>query len=206
MHKDNKEYTSITVLLPAGRLGLDLMQRTLVLASRHKLEIYLTTQQNLRLLQVPISEKQDIMAELAACGVAFKAPGLFPIPRICVGAPHCNLGIIDTKELNQKISERFSDRKITKPKLKIAIAGCSLSCSGPRTSDIGIIAKKSGYEVYAGGKGGPNPVTGRRVGRALDENEVLETIENLITFHDGKTKKIQRMSNLVDHPDFPCQD
>lgn len=203
MSTDDRLSTSITLLMVAGRVPLAIMQKVQELSERYDLEVYLTTHQNLRLLNVPVEEKPVIMAELAELGVSFKAPGIFPIPRVCVGKPHCNLGIVDTNSLSLKIMERFSDRKKTKPKLKIGISGCSLSCSGPRTSDIGIVAKQSGYDVYAGGKGGPSPITGRRIGRFLSETEVLETIAVLIAFHDEKTGKIQRLSKLLDHPEFP---
>jgi sulfite reductase beta subunit-like hemoprotein len=203
MSTDASTITSITLLMGAGRVPLDIMQKVHELALTHTLEIYLTTQQNLRLLNVPAQAKQVIMDELHALGASFKAPGVFPPPRTCVGKPHCNLGIIDTNELSRKILERFSGKKKSKPKLKIGISGCSLSCSGPRTSDIGIVAKKSGYDVYAGGRGGPNPVVGKRIGSALSEDEVFEALDKLVAFHDGKTKKIQRMNKLLSHPDFP---
>lgn len=199
-------YTSITILLPAGRLELEMLQKIQDITRKHDLELYLTVQQNLRLLNVPEAQKEGIMQELRSIGARFKAPGIFPIPRICVGKPHCNLGLVDTKDLSQKILEQFGDRKHTKPKLKIGISACSLSCSGSRTSDIGIVAKKSGYEVYAGGKGGPNPISGRRSGSSMNEEEVLEAVGTLVDFHDRNTKKAQRMHKLLDHPDFPFQE
>lgn len=199
----SEEKVSITVLLPAGRLPLAIMQKAHDLAARHGLEIYLTTLQNLRFLNVPQSSVAEIKESLAALGADFKAPGKFPIPRICVGKPHCNLGLIDTRELSEKILARFAKREKTKAKLKIAISGCILSCSGTRTSDVGIIAGRNGYDVFAGGKGGPAPKVGRRIKKEVSEEEVLATIETLINFHDNKTGSKQRMIKLLDDPDFP---
>lgn len=205
MATDTTRFTNITILLPAGRLQLDLLQKVQDIARANDLELYLTTQQNLQILNVPGARKNIIMGELREFGATFKAPGIFPIPRICVGRPHCNLGIIDTKDLSENILERFGGRKTTKPKLKIGISACSLSCAGSRTSDIGILAKQSGFDVYAGGRGGPNPVAGKRVGRSMTEEEALETIGKLVTFHDRNTKKVQRMHTLLNHPEFPGQ-
>jgi sulfite reductase beta subunit-like hemoprotein len=198
-----EEKVSITVLLPAGRLPLDLMQKAHDLAARYGLDIYLSTLQNLRLLNVPQSAAAEIKESLAALGADFKAPGKFPIPRVCVGNPHCNLGLIDTSELSGKILARFAGREKTKAKLKIAISACILSCSGTRTSDIGIVAGRNGYDIYAGGKGGPAPRIGRRIRKEVSEEEMLATVETLIAFHDSKTGSKQRMIKLLDDADFP---
>jgi sulfite reductase beta subunit-like hemoprotein len=205
MATDTAQLTDITILLPAGRLDLDLLRKVEELARVDDLELYLTIQQNLRLLKVPQNRKEAILTELREFGVSFKAPGIFPIPRICVGKPHCKLGLINTQSLSRKILDRSGDMKPIKPKLKIGISACSLSCSGSRTSDIGVVAKKSGYDVYAGGKGGPNPVAGTRVGQSLTEEEVLAAVDELVTFHDRNTKKAQRMHKLLKHPEFPFQ-
>jgi NAD(P)H-nitrite reductase large subunit len=111
--------------------------------------------------------------------------------------------LIDTRKLSEKILARFAKREKTKAKLKIAISGCILSCSGTRTSDIGIVAGRNGYDVFAGGKGGPAPKIGRRIKKEVGEEEVLATVETLINFHDSKTGSKQRMIKLLDDPDFP---
>ncbi len=194
---------SLTVLLPAGRLPLDIMQTAHDLAARYGLQIYLSTLQNLRFLNVPQSAVTEVKAALAALGADFKAPGKFPIPRVCVGKPHCNLGLIDTRELSEKILAHFANRNTTKAKLKIALSACVLSCSGSKTSDIGIIASRNGYDVFAGGKGGAAPRVGRRIKTELTEDELLETIETLVAFHDSNTGSKQRMIKLLDDIDFP---
>jgi len=152
---------------------------------------------------VPKTATTEIRARLAALGAEFKAPGRFPIPRACVGGPHCNLGLIDTKAVSARILARFADRGHTKAKLKLALSGCILSCSGTRTSDIGIVATRNGYDVYAGGKGGPAPKIGRRIKKEVTEAEMLAAIETLIDFHDRKTGTKQRMAKLLGDPDFP---
>jgi sulfite reductase beta subunit-like hemoprotein len=182
---------NITVLLPAGRLPLAIMDKARELAERYQLGVYLSTTQNLRLINVP-EEAAD-----AVLGAQFKGPGKFPLPRVCVGMPHCNLGIIDTEKLSDAILARFKDKTVTKPKFKIAVSGCNLCCSGVMTTDIGVMATRAGFEVYAGGKGGPYPKVGRRILRKATEDEVLESIEKLVNFHDAHTVK------MLDHPDFP---
>ncbi len=196
---------NITVLLPAGRLPLNIMESAYSLAEKHSLRVYLTTVQNLRLTDVPEGAVQEVKDTLAACGAEFKGPGKFPIPRVCVGMENCNLGIIDTEALSKKILDKFADREKTKAKFKIAVAGCTMSCSGAKTTDIGIIATRDGYELFAGGKGGPFPKVGMRIERKATEDRAIEIVETLVDFHDGKTEKEQRMYKLLSDPEFPFQ-
>lgn len=203
MSNNEEKKMSLTVLLPAGRLPLPIMAKAHELASKYGLGVYLSTAQNLRFLEVPESAVAEFKEELGALGADFKAPGKFPLPRVCVGKPHCNLGLIDTAELSRKLLDRFKDRAKTKPKFKIAISACTLACSGTLLTDIAIMATKKGLDLYVGGKGGPNPKLGRRVIRGGREDEILNAVETLVEFHDQKTGKKQRMIKLLDDPEFP---
>lgn len=194
---------SLTVLLPAGRLPLEIMAEANRVASQYNLRIYLSTLQNLRLTDVAESDVDAVKEALGAVGAEFKQAGKFPLPRVCVGKDHCNLGIVDTEVLSNNISQRFKDKQHTKGKFKIAVAGCTMCCSNSKTTDIGVMATRNGYELYAGGKGGPFPKVGRRIGRNLEEGEVIDAIEKLVAFHDEKTEKKQRMHKILTDPAFP---
>lgn len=199
----DQQTESLTIILPAGRLPLTIVKESHDIANEFSLKLYLSTAQNLRILQVPKAKIDMIKSRLARHGATFKAPGKFPVPRICISNPHCSLGVVDTKALSSRILEYFSHLETVKAKLKIAISGCVLSCSGTRTSDIGVVASREGFDVYAGGKGGPAPRIGKRIKKQVSEQEVLETMDVLIRFHDSKTGKKQRMYKLLDDPDFP---
>lgn len=198
----NKE-VNLTIMLPAGRLPLSMLDKVNEIVRQKGLEVYLSTAQNLRLMGIMEQDLDGIKQQLAAVGAVFKGPGKFPLPKVCVGMPHCNLGIVDTKGLSDRILARFKERKNVKPKFKIALAGCTLSCSGALLADIGVVATRKGFDVYAGGKGGPNPVVGQKIGKGVSEEQVLDIIEKLVDFHDAKTGKKQRMVKLFKEPDFP---
>jgi len=197
---------SITLLLPAGRLPLPIMIAGHSLAERYGFAIYLSTAQNLRLINVPQSAVKEVKKQLGNLGADFKSPGKFPLPRICIGKPHCNLGLVDTEKVCDKIRNRFAERKKTKGRFKIAVAGCPMCCSAPKTTDIGIFATRDGYEVYVGGKGGAFPRIGRRIARKATEDRVLSIIETLVEYHDRKTVVKQRMVKLLSEVDFPFQE
>lgn len=196
----------ITILLPAGRLPLEIMAKAREMAEKFNLGVYLSTAQNLRLLDVSEEYVEEVKKELAIVGADFKAPGKFPLPRICIGESHCKMGVIDTEKLSSHILERFKGKEKTKAKFKIAVSGCVLCCSSPKTTDIGVVASKAGFEVYVGGKGGPYPKVGRRILRGVGEDEVLDSVEKIVAFHDTHTKQKQRMRKLIDHPEFPYPD
>lgn len=200
------ETTSITILLPSGRLKPELMKKLAELVETYSLEFYLSTLQNIRLLNIPTDHVETIKNELAPLKVLLKAPGLFPIPRICVGKPHCNLGIIDTDELSNKILDHFQHRKTLKPKLKTSISACNLCCSNPKTTDLGIIATKKGLNLFVGGRGGPRPLAGKQILANATVEEVLSTMEKLFEYHEKKTKKKKRFSSLLTEEDFPFKE
>ena len=196
----------ITVLLPAGRMPLGLMAKAHEVAEKFGLGVYLSTAQNLRLLDVPEESVDEVKKELAAVGANFKGPGKFPLPRVCIGESHCKLGVIDTEKVSGRILERFKNKAKTKPKFKIAVSGCVLCCSSPKTTDIGVVASKVGFDLFVGGKGGPSPKIGRRILHKAEEDSVLEAIEKIVAFHDLHTNQKQRIRKLIDHSEFPYPD
>lgn len=203
-NKVNKELKkSLTILIPSGLVPASILDKVNELAKRYNLAIYLSTAQNIRLLNVQDNDEDAIKEELMKIGAELKGPGKFPLPRVCVGLHHCNLGQIDTMALSDKILERYKSRPFTKPKIKIAIAGCPASCSNVLATDIGIRATKSGLEVYVGGKGGAQPKVGLRIAKGADEEKVLEIIGQLVDLHDAKAGKKMRMAKLLSDPDFP---
>jgi dissimilatory sulfite reductase (desulfoviridin) alpha/beta subunit len=204
--KERDGRKAITILLPSGRLPLEVMQEVTRLAQQFGFEIYLTTMQNLRLRNVPESAVPVIQAAILRLGMEVKKPGQFPLPRVCMGARHCELGVADPELLSEAILERFRIREHTKGKFKIAISGCTLCCSGPKTTDIGIVATREGYEIFLGGKGGPFPLVGKRVERGADRERVLAVIEQVVAFHGKHTRQKQRLCKLLDHPEFPFKE
>lgn len=197
------ENVHITVILPAGRLPLDIMSKAQEIAAEHDLEVFITTAQNIRLLSVPAEKVDGIKDALSELGARFKVKGTFPKPRICMGAPYCKAAPKNTKELSDAILAKFGSREITKPKYKIAIAGCKIGCSNPRTTDFGIIGTKDGYDLYLGGKGGPKPAIGVCVKKGLDQEQLLEVMSTLVDYHHENTDKKSRIAQLMENDDFP---
>ncbi len=195
--------TNITVLLPAGRLPLEVMNAASELAEKHGLTVYLTNEQNLRLLEIPEDRAEEIRQKFWSLGMGLKSPGIFPLPRVCVGQGNCKLGWVDPALIARRLVERCSSAQEFKPKVKIGVSACVFSCSGATIKDIGIVATKNGFNLYVGGKGGVHPQPGRRVLKAEQEEGVLRAVKEIVDFHQANTSKKQRMAKLIDDPDFP---
>lgn len=204
--KNNSEPEKLTILLPGGALPAEVLAKVNELRAAVSFDLYLTTAQNLRLYNIRAADLENIKGALLPLGVRFKGPGLFPLPRICIGQRSCNLGQIDTMAFSARILARFGAMTGVKPKFKIAIAGCPAACSNPILTDIGIIATRQGFDLYLGGKGGPQPRLAKRVMRQADEEQVLKFIEEVVAYHNNCPAKKQRFTKLLEDPQFPYRD
>ncbi len=194
---------SVTVMFPGGRLRLEALKGLQKIVEDFSTGVYLTTSQNVRLTDIPIEALEMVRQRVVDLGLDYKKPGQFPLPRVCVGKGNCPYGQRDTQSMSAAICEAFRGRERTKGKFKIAISGCSMCCSGPKTTDIGLVGTNKGYDFYVGGKGGPHPSIARRIGRSLTEEQALEMLARLVAYHDEKTRKKQRFCRLLDLEDFP---
>jgi sulfite reductase beta subunit-like hemoprotein len=203
---DKTKIRTLTIILPGGSLPLKTLNKIGELGERYGFDLYLSTAQNLRIYNIKTADLEEIKGELAAIGVKFKGPGLFPVPRTCIGSRSCDLGQIDTLTFSDMILARFGSMTGVKPKFKIAIAGCPAACSNAMLTDIGIVATKSGFDLYLGGKGGSRPKTGRRVVRQASADEVLEFIDKVVAFHNSSPAKKQRFWKHLEDPEFPYRE
>lgn len=194
---------TLTIVLAGGKLPAKVLFKISELRAEYTFDIYLSTAQNMRLYNIDGADLAKIRESLSGLGVIFKRPGLFPYPKVCIGKESCNLGLVDSDTLSDRIIERFAGLQNVKPKFKIAISACPAACSGALLTDIGIVATRKGYDLYVGGKGGPRPKVGRRVLKGVDEENVLKAVGEIIEYHQLKPVKKIRMFKLIDDPDFP---
>ncbi len=198
-----RKMTGLTVMLPGGIMPGEIMAAVHDLSRKYDFGIYLSTAQNLRLINIAEDDFEAVKAGLAAAGAVFKGPGGFPLPKVCIGAGSCKLGLVDTLEFSRLVGERFAGRKNVKPKFKIAVSGCPAACSGAMLADIGVVATRAGFNLYVGGKGGPRPRVGQRIKKGVSRDEVMYAIEILVDYHDRKTTGKQRFAKLLNADDFP---
>ena len=93
--KDKSGPKTLTILLPGGSLPSKVLRKVDELTEKYSFDLYLSTAQNLRLYNIAESDLASIKDELTSFGARLKGPGMFPLPRICIGNSSCNLGQID---------------------------------------------------------------------------------------------------------------
>lgn len=171
--------------------------------------IHATTRQG---LEIPYIRFVDIPAaevEIKASGLETGTSG----PRLrtttcCPGNNWCKSGLINTFALYDRIENELNIRcAMDLPhKFKIAISGCSNTCTRAQQSEIGIHGaidllskdKRIGYAVYLGGCGGKTPRMGFKLENVLSEDEVLELIKNVVQFYKEKAASKQRLALLIE--------
>jgi len=86
-------------------------------------------------------------------------------------------------------------------RLWIKISGCVNACGHHHAGDIGILGvEKNGREYYQltlGGSATENPAIGQRLGRAIEEQEVLSTIATLLEHFKDVRQPRETFANTV---------
>ena len=106
---ENNKKETLTIVLPGGKLVPEVLQKVCELRAEFVFDIYLSTAQNLRLFNIDGDDLNSIKGALSELGVVFKRPGLFPYPKVCIGKESCNLGLIDSDILSDKIIDHFGN-------------------------------------------------------------------------------------------------
>ncbi|CEP67502.1 Nitrite/sulphite reductase 4Fe-4S domain [Moorella glycerini] len=101
-------------------------------------EVHLTTRQGVEIPGVRLEDYQALIEEIKALNLLPGACG----PRVrsivaCPGKEVCPNGVVDTREMAQKIDRAFFGREVP-VKFKIAVAACFNACTKPRENDVGL--------------------------------------------------------------------
>lgn len=116
----------------------------------------------------------------------------------CNGLGICNIAEQDAIGMGNKIDDLIQTKKIP-GKLMAGISGCKNSCSESLVRDIGLIATKTGWDVYVGG----NAAGGARIGdllqSGLNEQDALSLVDRFLDYYiDNTTTKTSRAARLLE--------
>ena len=184
---------ALTLEFAAGIVDSDVLNTVNDVVKEEGARIHLTTSQKIMILDLTKGSVERTRKKLQDVRAEFKIPKRFYQPRVCVGSKYCTLGLRDTLSLANQISQRYAGMDIPY-KLKIGISGCMASCAHSTLSDIGLIARKSGYSFYVGGKVGTNPQCGKLVEEKLPNSQAIDMLGKTIAFYqesyEGKKKRL----------------
>ncbi|HEX6368095.1 MAG TPA: NADPH-dependent assimilatory sulfite reductase hemoprotein subunit [Longimicrobium sp.] len=120
--------------------------------------VYLTTQQNLLLVDVAPGDRQAVDAILRAHGVA--APEGLPQVRrhsmACPAIPTCPLAVAEAERalpgVVAQLDQELSGMGLREVPLAVRMTGCPNGCARPYTADLAFVGRSLGkYQVYVGG-------------------------------------------------------
>ncbi|WP_455644856.1 Coenzyme F420 hydrogenase/dehydrogenase, beta subunit C-terminal domain [Methanosphaera sp.] len=122
----------------SGYYDTELIRKITEVADKYEAIVKLTNRMEFELQEVQPKYVEDIVREFEECN--FKSGSEGPLVRSvvsCPGEEHCNLGLINTRELARKIEEDYSERPATY-KFKFNVSGCPNKCVRPSISDFGV--------------------------------------------------------------------
>ena len=150
--------------------------------------VRLTTAQNLVVLDVPESEREQLATGLSALDLTVE-PSSFRTGTIaCTGKQFCKLAVTETKDRASELIEHL-ERALPdfNTPLRISVTGCPNSCAHYQVCDIGFVGdfintpagKREAYRVYLGGHLGDGHVFGRELARKIPAEEIKYYVEGL---------------------------
>lgn len=172
---------------PPGDVSADHLEFIADLADEFNMgEIRSTHNQNLLFSDIKQGDLYALWLRLDAEGLA--TPNMNTLTDIicCPGLDFCGLANATSIPIVKEINERFDDLDYLYDlgDLKIKISGCMNGCAHQSVGHIGILGvDKKGEEWYQftlGGSSEADASLGKRLGRAIPKDKVLDTVTTLV--------------------------
>ena len=167
---------------------------------------HVTTRQAIQIHFIPLADMPDAMRRLAkvgmtsreACGNTIRNMTACPLAGVC---PREHVDVASHVDgatqhflrnpLNQQLPRKF----------KISFSGCEADCAQALLHDCGIVATKkdgqNGFRVRAGGGLGHKPREAIVVEEFIPENELLFSLEALVTLHNKYSDRTKRAKSRI---------
>lgn len=149
-------------------------------------ELRSTHTQNLLLSDVRQGDLYTLWQQLEAAGLATANINTIGDIICCPGLDYCGLANAKSIPLSKQIAERFDDLDYLYDlgDIKIKFSGCMNGCAHQSVGHIGILGvDKKGEEWYQftlGGSAEADASLGERLGRAIPQEQVVDTVVSLI--------------------------
>jgi len=192
----DKETYAIAPHIAGGIASPDLLRKIADVSEKYgAAAIKVTSAQRLAIVGLKEEDLDNIWEELdmkpaAAIGLCVRSV------KICPGTTFCKRGQQDSVGLGLKLDEKYHGMELPS-KLKIGVSGCMNSCAESAIKDIGIMGTPKGFTVMVGGSAGLKPRLADVIAEELDEEEVLDLVDKIITYYKTHTKK-HRLGRVID--------
>jgi NAD(P)H-nitrite reductase large subunit len=195
LQRDRETY-AIAPQTPGGIVTPEMLRKVADVADKYEASaIKLTSAQRVCIVGL---KEEDIdsawkdlgMKPAAAIGLCVRSV------KICPGTTFCKRGQQDAVTLGLALDEKYHGMQLPS-KFKIAVSGCMNSCSEPAVRDIGIMGTPKGYTVMVGGNAGIRARLGDVIAEELNDEEVMDLVERIISYYKTHTKK-WRLGRVID--------
>ncbi len=207
--KDGRFYAGLAV--NGGALSPGTIERIALLAERFgKGEVRLTSQQNVLLPGLSLSEIPLFEAALSGSGIGGKAAFASRVVS-CTGKSFCRLALAETKELGETLAERLEESLpgLSSPPY-IHLSGCPNDCGQMRIADIGLSGvqgkngdngTEDGFDLFVGGgrEGREGEISvSRRTGVRLQKEQVVPFVTRILAFYRANCQNDETFRAFLD--------
>ncbi|MGD9107280.1 MAG: NAD(P)/FAD-dependent oxidoreductase [Desulfobacterales bacterium] len=196
LQRDNKTY-AVAPHIPCGVVTPELLRRIADVAEKYNAQaIKITGATRIAIVGLEEEHIDQVWGDLkldkgAAVGLCVRSI------RACPGTTFCKIGRQDALGIGMELDQRYHGKELP-GKFKMAVSGCHLSCAESWVRDIGLIGKKSGWQVIIGGNVGAEPRIGEEITSGLDDDQVLQVVDKLVQYYQKNANKNERLGKLID--------
>ncbi len=193
---DNETY-AIAPHIPCGLVTPDLLRKIADVSERYNAKaIKLTGACRMAIVGLKEEDIDNAWEDLglgkgAAVGLCVRSV------RACPGTTFCKLGKQDAIGIGMKLDEKYHAYELP-GKFKMAVSGCKLSCSESWVRDIGLIGFPEGWTLTIGGNVGMLPRIGKELVTGLDDDQVMEACDKVISYYKDNAKRGERLGKMIE--------
>jgi NAD(P)H-nitrite reductase large subunit len=196
LQRDNKTY-AVAPHIPCGVVTPELLRRIADVAEKYNAQaIKITGATRIAIVGLEEEHIDSVWDDLkldkgAAVGLCVRSI------RACPGTTFCKIGRQDALGIGMELDRRYHGKELP-GKFKMAVSGCHLSCAESWVRDVGLIGKKSGWQVVIGGNVGAEPRIGQEITSGLDNDQVLQVVDKIVQCYQENANKNERLGKLID--------
>lgn len=117
--------------------------------------------------------------------------------KACPGTTFCKRGMRDSLGMGMYLDETYHGMELP-GKMKFGVSGCPNQCGETSVKDIGLVGKRSGWDVYVGGCAGGKPRLGDKIAEGLDDDEVKHLVEKIVGYCKENANPRERIGRMLD--------
>lgn len=184
---------ALRLCLTQGEMTLGMVKRVMDVMTAFQLPtLRATTGQRMNLEGIPAERLDEVVAALGTA-VEKCPPGV----SVCPGGGVCTLGMQETRALGTRLEAVVKAGGPYPFKIKSGVSGCSMGCGLSFVRDIGLVARRAGWDLYYGASAVGSASPGVLLGSALNEEQVLELVTRALAYYKENGRKRERIGRMV---------